>query len=216
MEHSEQIMELAKALSKTQGEIKSVSKDAVNPFFKNKYATLDAIWEAIRKPLSTNGLAVLQTTYDQQGIVLETTLVHSSGQWVRSYLPLNAKANDPQSIGSALTYARRYSLSAILGISADEDDDANAATSKQTVPQTKQPVQPPQQQAEQPKPDAITEQQQKKIFASSKDKNIVEEVKSSMKSRFNKEHTKELTKSEASALIDSIEKGEIKASEIPI
>ncbi len=129
MEQSATILEIAKALSKMQGEMKSVPKDSTNPFFKMRYASIDAVWDTIRKPLSANGLSVIQTTYEQEGkIFLETMLLHTSGEWFKGYLPINAIKSDPQAIGSAITYARRYSLSAILGVSADDDDDGEEAT----------------------------------------------------------------------------------------
>ena len=138
---SETINELTKALSKMQGELTSVPKESVNPFFKSKYASLDAIWDTIRKPLSVNGLSIIQTTgQDDKGIYIDTMLCHSSGQFVSSYLPINAKGQDPQSIGSAITYARRYSLSAILGVSADDDDDGESGTHKKEQKSTKPPA----------------------------------------------------------------------------
>jgi hypothetical protein len=139
MQKSETIVELAKSLSKFQGDMKSVPKDSTNPFFKMKYASIDAIWDIVRKPLSSNGLSLIQTTYEQNDkIYLETTLLHSSGEWIETYMPINATKQDPQTIGSAITYARRYSMSAILGVSADSDDDAESATShKETQTATK-------------------------------------------------------------------------------
>ena len=95
----------------------------VNPHFKSKYADLAAIFDAARKPLSANGLAIVQTIGDG---VLHTRLLHTSGQWIASEHPLPMSGR-PQEIGSALTYARRYSLSALIGIAADEDDDATGA-----------------------------------------------------------------------------------------
>lgn len=142
MERSESIIELAKALSKFQGAMQSVSKGSVNPYFHSKYADLDAVWEACRKALSENGLAVAQATVDGEGkLFLETLLLHTSGEFLSSRYPLTpmrqvsgggwAESGDPQSIGSAITYARRYAMSAMLGISADDDDDAEAATRKE-------------------------------------------------------------------------------------
>ena len=95
----------------------------INPHFKSKYADLAAIFDAARKPLSANGLAITQTIGNG---VLHTRLLHTSGQWIASEHPLPMSGR-PQEIGSALTYARRYSLSALIGIAADEDDDATAA-----------------------------------------------------------------------------------------
>ena len=123
MKTSEQISELAAALAKAQGMMENAVMNRVNPHFKSKYADLAAIFDAARKPLSANGLAIVQTIGDG---VLHTRLLHTSGQWIASEHPLPMTGR-PQEIGSALTYARRYSLSALIGIAADEDDDANAA-----------------------------------------------------------------------------------------
>ena len=123
MKTSEQISELAAALAAAQGAMQNAVMNRINPHFKSKYADLAAIFDAARKPLSTNGLAIVQTIGDG---VLHTRLLHTSGQWIASEHPLPMSGR-PQEIGSALTYARRYSLSALIGIAADEDDDANAA-----------------------------------------------------------------------------------------
>jgi len=131
MIQSESIKELATALSAFQGEVKSVSKDAVNPFYKSKYASLDTIWESIKPLLKKHGLAVAQFP-DENG--LTTILMHNSGEWLYATSLIHAIKDDPQAVGSALTYARRYALSACLGISADEDDDAEVATRVKTPP----------------------------------------------------------------------------------
>lgn len=124
---SEHIDKLTEALAKAQATMENATLNKVNPHFKSKYADLAAIFDAVRKPLAAQGLIVTQTTELREGgFVLVTTLAHSSGQFIKSEYPLPA-AGKPQEVGSALTYARRYSLSAIAGIAADEDDDANAA-----------------------------------------------------------------------------------------
>jgi hypothetical protein len=132
MFQSENINELAAALSKAQGEISPAIKDNVNPHFKSKYADLNSVWNACRQPLSKHGLAIIQTMgHDDKGhLQLITTLVHSSGQWIKSHLPIVTQKNDAQGIGSALTYMRRYSLSAIVGIAPDEDDDGESAMNR--------------------------------------------------------------------------------------
>lgn len=127
---SEQIGELAAALAKAQGEIESAVKSQANPFFKSKYADLAEVWKAAREPLSKNTLAVVQLTQGgPETVSIETVLVHSSGQWIRSELTLKPVKADPQGIGSAITYGRRYAMAAIIGIT-QEDDDANAASGK--------------------------------------------------------------------------------------
>jgi hypothetical protein len=126
---SENINELMSALSKAQGKIQPASKDKANPFFKSKYADLSSVWEACRECLSENRLAVTQTiSHNSDGMLLVTTLGHSSGQWIKSEMPIIVSKQDPQTIGSAITYYRRYCLSAIVGV-APEDDDGEKAQS---------------------------------------------------------------------------------------
>jgi len=138
MNKSESIANLAKALSAAQGSIKAALKDSSNPFFGSKYADLTAVWESCRHALSANGLAVTQSTaFIGESLVLETTLMHLSGEWVASVYPIKPVKNDPQGVGSAITYARRYSLSALVGVVADEDDDGNAASKPSIAPPKK-------------------------------------------------------------------------------
>lgn len=131
LQMSSNINELATALAKAQGSIKGASKDSANPFFKSKYADLAAVWDACRDALSANNLAVVQTTSgeDVEKVTVITTLIHSSGQWMRGSLVMRPVKNDPQGIGSVITYARRYALAAMVGV-APEDDDGNAASGK--------------------------------------------------------------------------------------
>lgn len=127
MSQSEQINELAKALSAAQAEITGAKMDSKNPFFKTDYADLSSVWNACRVPLSKNGLAIMQTLDETEGrTVLITTLAHSSGQWIKSRLPLVINKNDPQAVGAAITYARRYALSSLVGV-CPVDDDAESA-----------------------------------------------------------------------------------------
>ena len=110
-------------------EIKNPANTATNPFFKSKYAPLSDVLNAVRPILSKNGLSVLQSpSGDGEHIIVTTTLIHSSGEWIESpELVLKADKATAQGAGSAITYARRYALSAILGISSEDDDDGNEA-----------------------------------------------------------------------------------------
>lgn len=129
MKTSEQINELAAALAKAQGAMQAASKDSTNPHFKSKYADLASVWEVCRKPLTDNGLSVAQLPEaTEHGLVIATRLMHASGQWMQADLLLNPTKNDPQGVGSAITYGRRYGLCAMVGIVADEDDDGNGAS----------------------------------------------------------------------------------------
>ena len=120
---------LAAALAKAQARITTAKKDRENPFFKSSYATLASVWDACRHPLADNGLAVVQTTEigADSVVILVTRLIHESGEEVVSHYPVVPTKNDPQGYGSALTYARRYCLSAMVGV-APEDDDGNEAS----------------------------------------------------------------------------------------
>ncbi len=131
---SETIGALTAALAKAQGAMTPAGKSADNPFFKSKYADLAAVVESARAPLASNGLAVIQLaeTKGHEGKVavgLTTILAHSSGEWISSRIWMLPADSKPQSVGSALTYARRYGFAAIVGVVAvGEDDDGNAAS----------------------------------------------------------------------------------------
>lgn len=128
MRHSDQIQDLSKALTAAQGSMGPAIKQAKNSHFKNSYATLADIWNAIREPLSKNGLCVLQDVTTGDGTCSVTTrLMHVSGQWIEFgplTIPLGKK--DAQGVGAATTYAKRYSLAAAVGVIDDEDDDGNS------------------------------------------------------------------------------------------
>lgn len=139
MKHSEVTADLAEALSKAQSVMAGAKKDAANPFFKTKYADLASCWGACKDALTSNGIAVVQgNTPHDGGVQVQTRLMHKSGQWVEDdglFVP--ATKADAQGFGSALTYARRYSLCAMVGI-APEDDDGNAAAKTYTKPEAVQ------------------------------------------------------------------------------
>lgn len=131
---SDSIKELATALSAAQGEMHHAEKTATNPFFKSKYASLPAIIDAARPALAKHGLSIIQTTdLESSGMVLVTQLMHSSGEWIRSWYPIRPSRPDPQGLGSAVTYARRYAYQSIVGIAPsedDSDDDGNGASGR--------------------------------------------------------------------------------------
>jgi len=135
MEKSTTIIEIAKALAKFQGEVKSVKKDGNNPFFKSKYATLENVIETAREALTKSGLSFSQFPCGENE--LTTILMHESGEFLQSTVKMSPKDNTPQGQGSAITYMRRYALSAILGLATEEDDDGNSASN------TKSKIVPP-------------------------------------------------------------------------
>lgn len=132
---SETIGKLAEALAKAQAVIENAAKDAENPGFKRdnkamRYATLASVWDACRAQLTGNGLSVVQTPVmlTNGECVLRTVMLHGSGEWIASETPIKVPQNaTAQQFGSAMTYARRYALSAIAGVAPDDDDDGNAA-----------------------------------------------------------------------------------------
>jgi ERF superfamily len=166
MQTSEQIAELAAALATAQAAMRGALKDSENPFFRSKYADLASVWEACREPLTANHLAIVQfptATFEGKPEAYEwttrtgevrygvrvptvvsvlTRLMHSSGQWLEDTTSTMLANADPQSIGSAVTYLRRYALAAVAGV-APEDDDAEAAqtaTRAQATPKAAAPT----------------------------------------------------------------------------
>lgn len=128
------------ALAAVQATLQPADKDGTNPHFNSKFATLASIWDACRKPLSDGKLAVTQgVDVNERGNIFWTLLMHESGEWIRSEMPFMLTKADPQGVGSAMTYYRRYGLAAMVGIIQD-DDDGNAATGKpEAKAQTQRP-----------------------------------------------------------------------------
>lgn len=132
MNKSENISELAKALSKAQAEMSGAKKSSNNPFFKSKYADLKEVIECVKEPFADNGLSFVQFPISNDGFAgVETVIMHSSGEWISNEYMLKVAKNDPQGIGSAITYARRYALQAACGVPS-EDDDAESAMGRST------------------------------------------------------------------------------------
>ena len=127
-------MNLYKAILAAQAKIPTVRKNGQNPHFKSKYATLDEIWETVQKPLNDAGIIVVCDVYTHNGERLLTTrAIHAAtGEEIACTFPIMAANNAPQAIGSAMTYARRYTLTALLEIVTGDgaDDDGEAATNR--------------------------------------------------------------------------------------
>ena len=127
MNTSESIKSIAEALHKAQSEMGGAVKDSANPFFKSSYADLTSVIKAIKEPFSANGLSYTQfPTSDETSVGVVTRLMHKSGEWIEHSYMLPLVKRDPQSAGSAITYARRYALQSIAGIPT-ADDDAESA-----------------------------------------------------------------------------------------
>lgn len=208
MNRSESIATLAKALALFQSKIKNPANTADNPFFKSKYAPLNDILNLVRPLLSECGLTVIQSPGgDGERISVTTLLLHESGEWIESD-PVVTKAEkiNAQGAGSAITYLRRYSLSAILNISSEDDDDGNHVSGNK--PQQQASGQRKQTTSNTPTADTPSEAQLKKIYALSKEKNIDPETMIAiMQERYGKENSKDLTKKEVTDLITFLEGG---------
>ena len=139
MKHSETQAEIGPALVKALAALTNPPRTAVNPFFKSKYAPLHATLDLVRAGLAEHGLAVMQSAETHDGLIgVVTRILHASGEWVESdALLLHPAKDDPQGGGSAVTYARRYSLEAMLCICGEVDDDGNAATKPARKPASK-------------------------------------------------------------------------------
>jgi hypothetical protein len=134
MTTSETIGAIAPALIKAQSQMQGITKEGKNPAFKSKYVTLDSILDTLRPILTSNGLMLTQGSSKPetlQAVTVESRIIHTSGEWIATTVTIPVTKPDAHGLGSALTYGRRYSVSALLAISADEDDDANGAATPQ-------------------------------------------------------------------------------------
>lgn len=128
MKRSDFVTKIAPALLKAQKLMGGATKGAANPFFRSKYADYGAVLEACKELLNDNGIAILQPHHNEGGKnFVETLLMHESGEWISSETEVVcAKQNDPQALGSALTYARRYGLQSLVALPAEDDDGEKA------------------------------------------------------------------------------------------
>jgi hypothetical protein len=128
MNKSETLAALGEAMTKAQAEMSGAKKTMKNSFFKSNYANLEEVIQCVKEPFANNGLSFSQFPITEDGFAgVETVLMHKSGEWMSGEFMLKCSKNDPQGMGSAITYARRYGLQSIAGVPS-EDDDGNAAT----------------------------------------------------------------------------------------
>lgn len=139
MRTSECITNIAPALLKAQQSITFASKDASNPHLKSKYADLPSVIDAVKVALNGAGISFIQSAGEMKEMYLSVTtrLMHSSGEWIEDTATMPLVKQDPQSYGSALTYARRYSLAAITGLYQDDDDGYAASKQAKAAPKEK-------------------------------------------------------------------------------
>lgn len=201
---SENLTELAVAMAKMQGELEVAKKDNVNPHFKSKYADLKSCWDACREPLSNNGLSVIQLPQaDGMEVIVETLLLHSSGQFIKSALRMTAAKNTPQAIGSAITYARRYALMSVLGIAGDDDDGNESSFGQQQYRQQPQQGQQQRQQG----PAKVTKNQLTRMFAILRESHATQDLlKEHMSRTYGISSSKDLTMQQYKDVIDWITK----------
>lgn len=134
METSETVGEIAKALAAVHGEIENAKKNAKNPHFRSDYADLAEIINTATPVLTKHGISIVQSPGMADGLVtVESIMLHTSGEWIKGTAAAPMQKQDPQGVGSAVTYLRRYSLAALCGI-AQEDDDGNAASPPRESP----------------------------------------------------------------------------------
>jgi hypothetical protein len=162
MKTSQTIGSISAAIAAAQIGMEAARFDSKNPHFNSKYASLASVMEAI-KPLALKGVALTQAcdvARDEKGSTLTVTtlLSHESGEWISSELSMRVERDTPQGIGSALTYARRYAVSAICGIAADDDDDGEKVEPRGPVPPKPPAKQAPKPAAPAPAPAAKAEQ----------------------------------------------------------
>ena len=191
MKRSESIVKLSVALVKFNLEVEAITKDSLNPHFKNKFASLDTLILNTKPILAKNGLTVMQFPVNNENgsVGIETILIHESGEFIQAdTFYLKPVKQDPQGCGSAITYARRYSYQAILNLNMENDDDGNACSLA-------------------PESHGLSEAQVKRLYAIANKKGFaIDKVKKSIMAKYNKAKIEALTKKEYDEFIDNLEK----------
>ncbi len=209
MKTSESIKNIATALCNAQHEIKGAVKDSTNPFFKSSYADLQSVITAIKEAAFKNGLSYTQPTAfielgeNNHQLVVATRIMHNSGEWIEGQYPISPTKPDPQSLGSAISYSRRYALAAIFGV-AQIDDDAEAVThttnkypNKWETKTTQQAT--PQAQAS----NLISDAQRIRLFSIAKTNGYTEaDIKTYLKEYCGIESSKQILKADYDAIVN--------------
>lgn len=201
MKHSESIIKIVPALLAAQRKMGGAKKGAVNPYFHSKYADLGAVMEACKDALNDNDITILQPVgTDEFGVYVETVLLHISGEWISDKMRISQKEeNNPQAQGSAISYARRYSLQSMVFIPA-EDDDANSAS----LPKKSIVEQPSKSEVVSQIPITNTQKTRVMVLLGEK-KKTMDNLTNAIKVGFKKTLLKELTSHEADTLIAKLE-----------
>lgn len=188
---SDEINELAKALVKANSKVSNPKKNATNPHFKNEYATLDSVIEAYKSAYLENGISVLENPVTNEGkIGVSITLLHESGQYItHDPFMLPPGRDNAQGYGSSITYARRYALSAVMNIAADDDDDGNGANPDKEPPKG-----------------SLSDAQVNRLFAIGKSAGVsAADIKKVLMASYNKTEVKQLTKKEYDEVCNRLE-----------
>lgn len=205
---SQDITELTKALVKAQGQIMIARESAKNPYFKSEYSTLKDIWDACREPLTANGLAVVQTLDGGEGeVVVITTMMHESGQWIRGRIPFKPAKIDSQALGSLVTYLKRYSLSAITGVVSSFEDDDGEGSMDRDKKETQESPSKNGNGSEAKKPYVISEAQRKRFYAISQEHKWADGDVKTLLHQYGYESSKDIEKEAYKELCDKLEAG---------
>lgn len=135
IETSQSTAALDEAMAKAQSQIQTAAKDKINPAFRSRYADLASVWEACRDALTSNGVFISQwPVHSEDNRLHIVTRLAFKGEWIKAHFSIPVLKQDAHGYGSSLTYAKRMSLAACVGVVADDDDDGNAASNKPAMP----------------------------------------------------------------------------------
>jgi hypothetical protein len=205
MKTSQSLKEMIPDLIKAQKALRPVLKKGTNPHFHSDYAEYQDVIEEIKKVLNANNLWISHPThFEGEKLIMETIIVHTSGEWVSSELPVINKVGTDQGLGSSITYTKRYSSEALMGVSTTGDDDGNAATFAAEKTEVARPQ--ASYQDNQHSKNLVSEAQIKRLFAiANKHSWSQDRIKEYMKFKYQTESTKDLTKQNYDLLIGAIE-----------
>lgn len=192
-------------LIKAQKELKPVLRKGNNPHYNSDYAEYETVITEIKRVLNSHNMWISHPThFEGEKLIMETIVVHTSGEWVSTELPVINKAGTDQGLGSSITYTKRYSSEALMGVSTTGDDDGNAATFAAVKTETARPQ--TSYKDNQHYLTLVTEAQIKRLFAiANKYSWSADRIKEYMKFHYKTEHTKDLTKQNYDLLIGAIE-----------
>lgn len=214
IEQSAELGKLFEALAKAQAEMRPAVMDMKNPHYNSRYASLTSIQDAYREPLAKHGLALIQQIFfDGDAYWIRTLLGHSSGQWLSNEFKLLIEKSNMQGLGSAVTYARRYGISSLVGVVDTEDDDGNSAlpakteTAPASQPNPNAPKIIPKSDVKPKDPNEIYLERMRRLFALADERGWTQEaIKLYIQEAYGITSTKQLTDEQYAGLIETISK----------